>query len=300
MKINLNHLYQFYLTAKEGSIKKAAKSLHVTEPTISKQIKDLEEYLETYLFRRENNQLLITPLGKELMDRAEKVFQSVEEIEYLLGRKTSGVVNKLLIGAAPLLYPYLARFFDMDFSGSGIDLANYHCLNNDDLEEKLQERQIDVAITDFPLSIENFHCIKLIDLPLILVGKSDFASLGDGFPDSLKGQPQVVLNRKYKVQEDVDHFLSHHQAEPNKRIYADSFELCREAALRGNGVTVVPPQVVTADLKNGSLVEITKLPNLVLSIWLIALKSRIEEPLVKKALDHTFPQAQNELFELRP
>lgn len=299
MRINLNHLYQFYMTAKEGSIKKASKVLHVTESTISKQIKDLEEYIEIYLFRRINNHLELTPMGEELRARSEEVFKLVEEIEFLLGKKTPGVENKLCIGAPALLYPYLIRFFDMDFYDLDLTRTRFCCLGDKDLRTELETCAIDLAVIDKPLPLEDYFGRKIVDVPLCLVGSANYQHLAGNFPASINNVNKIVLNSDSKIQEDLDHYLSTHGVQPNRRIIVDSFETAREAAIRGCGVAVLPYPSVQNEIDDKSLFLLSQVEELSLSIWLVALKSRIEDPVVQRAFKHVSPQDFKKLFELR-
>lgn len=299
MRINLTHLYQFYVTAKEGSIKKAAKILHVTEPTISKQIKELEEYLEMYLFRRVHNHLELTSIGKELMGKSEHIFQSVEEIEDFIGKYNAELGSTLRFGATPLLHPYLVRFFDMDFADTNIVKMKFYCFGTRELEMALEKTKVDIAVTDVPLSIGGYYCKKIIDIPLVLVGREKFRSLSENFPHSLTDQPYIKMNSYYKVQEDIYQYFRARKVFLAKKIAVDSFHACRDAALLGHGVTVVPRSIVKEELDNGSLIEIAEMPETPLSIWLVALKSRVNEPAIQRAFAHTSAQNQDTLFELR-
>lgn len=299
MKININHLYQFFLTAKEGSIKKAAKILHLTEPTISKQIKDLEAFLEANLFRRVNNQLELTALGEEVSKRAEKIFQSVDEIEFFLGKKTSGVGNRLRLGATPLLYPYMIRFFDMNFQAAKIEEVVFHCASSGELEEDLQKNKIDLAICDYPLSLDDYYCQKAIDSDLIIVGNKDYRSKEKEFPYFLEGESFVSLNRNCKIQEDIDQMLDVLGVEIKKSVRVDNFETARDCVLRGLGLTVVPTHIVAGDIASGRLKKIGSLEGVSLSVWLVSLNSRLQDPSIKLAIQHTYPQDPKTFFSLR-
>ena len=63
-RLNFNHFYYFYIVAREGSIKSAAEKLFVSQPTISDQLKLLEEYFECKLFERKHRQLSLTKEGE--------------------------------------------------------------------------------------------------------------------------------------------------------------------------------------------------------------------------------------------
>ncbi|WP_245832994.1 LysR family transcriptional regulator [Oceanobacillus timonensis] len=74
-------LRYFWTIAEEGSISKAADLLHITQPTLSRQLRELEEELETELFYREKKQLQLTEAGVFLKDRAEEILTLTDHTE---------------------------------------------------------------------------------------------------------------------------------------------------------------------------------------------------------------------------
>lgn len=93
MHLNLNQLRAFYLSARKNSINKAAEALHVTQPAVTMQIKAFENQLNVKLFRKYGNELQLTDVGQVLYGYATRMFNIVDEIEYVLksyGNLTQG------------------------------------------------------------------------------------------------------------------------------------------------------------------------------------------------------------------
>ena len=82
-RLNFNHLFYFYIIAKEGSIKSASEKLFVSQPTISDQLKLLESYLGCQLFLRQNRGLTLTQEGELALEYAEKIFGISTEMNTL-------------------------------------------------------------------------------------------------------------------------------------------------------------------------------------------------------------------------
>ena len=115
MRINLNQLRAFFLAARERSITKAAESLYVTQPAVTMQIKSLEQDLEVKLFRKYGKSLELTGAGHALFGYAEKIFEIVEEMEYVLKGHATSAHGSLTIGttrsfARHLMPGLLSRF----------------------------------------------------------------------------------------------------------------------------------------------------------------------------------------------
>ncbi|MDD5657668.1 MAG: LysR family transcriptional regulator, partial [Elusimicrobia bacterium] len=82
--LNYHHLYYFFVVAREGSVAKAKEKLLLSQPTISAQIKELEEYLGHPLFERRKQRLHLTEDGRMALDYAERIFDLGEELKDVL------------------------------------------------------------------------------------------------------------------------------------------------------------------------------------------------------------------------
>lgn len=109
-KLNLNHLWYFYITAKEGSVKAASEKLYISQPTISDQIRHLEEFFNCKLFERRNRALFLTPQGERALDYAHKIFNLSFELTRVLKNKIKLERENLVIG----LTPFMSEFFSYD------------------------------------------------------------------------------------------------------------------------------------------------------------------------------------------
>ena len=94
MRFTLHQLEAFVWTARLGTVHAAARHLHLTQPAISHRIRDLEEELGTQLFERQNQRLLVTDLGRNVLVYAERVMSSAQEMARLdLRRTITGLIR---------------------------------------------------------------------------------------------------------------------------------------------------------------------------------------------------------------
>ncbi len=105
MAITLRQLTYFVALAEEQSFSRAAERVHVTQPALSMQIRDLEAALRTVLIERLPREARLTPAGRDLLVRAARVLAEVGEIEAL--SRTRGPAGRLQIGVIPTVAPYL-------------------------------------------------------------------------------------------------------------------------------------------------------------------------------------------------
>ncbi len=85
--LNFNHLHYFWVVARLGSVTRASEELHITQPTLSTQIKQLELELGETLFTRTGREMVLTAAGRTVMRHAEAMFRGCEEmLDTLAGR----------------------------------------------------------------------------------------------------------------------------------------------------------------------------------------------------------------------
>ena len=157
-------LKYFLETANEGSITKAAAKLHVTQPTMSKQLKDLERELGTTLFFRTNYTIRLTESGMLLKDRAEDIIEMVEKTQqefYSIKNTISGTVY---IGSGESYaiknVTDVMKEIQIEYSKIKFDIVSG---NAQDLEEKLDKGLLDFAVLISPIDLSKYNHIALPD-----------------------------------------------------------------------------------------------------------------------------------------
>lgn len=107
--LNYHHLHYFWLAAKEGGISRAAKKLHLAQPTLSSQIRALGESLGGELFERRGRGLVLTELGTTVYRHADEIFSIGRDLLDAAKGRSSGRVQRLVVGIADVL-PKLAVY----------------------------------------------------------------------------------------------------------------------------------------------------------------------------------------------
>lgn len=116
--MNLHQVRIFRVVAKTLSITKAAKKIHLSQPSVSIQIKDLEDSLNVRLFDRINRKIALTDAGEIFLEYAEKLLSLIDEIEAVMGDFGTGDVGRLMLGASStvgiyVLPSYLGEFKEL-------------------------------------------------------------------------------------------------------------------------------------------------------------------------------------------
>lgn len=112
MRLDLRHLRHFIAVAEEQHYGRAAEKLHMTQPSLSLSISNLEQYLGVELFDRNTRRTIITEAGLQLLTEARRVFSALEQVEVTMQAVSHGYRGHLRIGIADALgQPRLAEVF---------------------------------------------------------------------------------------------------------------------------------------------------------------------------------------------
>ncbi len=160
--MELRVLRYFLAVAREGTIVKAARFLHVTQPTLSRQLQDLEEELGQRLFIRSNRTITLTPEGMFFRKRAEEIMEMVHKTETDFNSMGEAICGDVHIGggeseAMKLIADTIRELRD-DYPG-----IRYHLFsgNADDVMERLDKGILDFGILIQPVDISKYDYVTL-------------------------------------------------------------------------------------------------------------------------------------------
>src|SRR6516162_2129596 len=101
--LNYHHLLYFWIVAREGTIARACAELHLTQPTISGQLRSLERAFGTKLFNRAGRNLVLTDAGRVVYRYADEIFSLGRELQDTVRGRPVGSFVRLLVGIADTL-----------------------------------------------------------------------------------------------------------------------------------------------------------------------------------------------------
>jgi len=141
---------------------KAARHCYVTQPTLSMQIKKIEEELEVLIFDRSKKPVLTTEIGKQVIDQARITVQEASRIKEIIQGQKDEIKGELRIGIIPTLSPYLLPLFVTEFIEHYPEVTLiFEELMSKDIISKLSTDQLDVGILVTPLNMKS-----IIEMPL--------------------------------------------------------------------------------------------------------------------------------------
>lgn len=177
----------FLEVAENLSFSKAASELFISQPAVTKHIKELESTLNTTLFERKGNKVYLTKAGKTTYDYLKKIAQQYEELHFELGRMNDTFKGTLRIGASSTISQYLIpkviAAFHKRYPKIELFLFNG---NSFEMEQKLLGNEIEVALVENDSSQLNIKYADFLDDEIVAVtgsnsvySKLKFISLAD-------------------------------------------------------------------------------------------------------------------------
>jgi LysR family transcriptional activator of nhaA len=285
--LNYHHLLYFHAIAREGGIAKAAQKLRLGQPTLSTQLKQLEDRLGTRLFDRSQRRLKLTESGRVALQYAEEIFRlGAEMVEAVQDRLVPDRVH-VQIGALDSVPKPLVRKLVEHAFGLGECTVSVLEGKGDELLRELRAARLDLVLSNFPSppgEVADVYSRAISRAPVIVCAAPRFAGLRRKFPASLGGQPWIMPTTHSKLRHDVDHFLRVNQIPADVRVETQDTSLQRLLGAAGRGLIPIAEPAAQDLIRDGSLVRLGALAGVFEELWLISASRRIENPIAARAM----------------
>lgn len=249
--LNYHHLRYFWTVAKEGSLKQAAERLHVSPPSISAQLRELEAALGEPLFRRSGRSKVLTEAGQVACRYAEEIFTLGRELVNAVKQRPTARDLRLYVGVADS-FPKLVTNEMLKPVFAMSRPVHVICREGklDDLLEQLAAHRLDIVLADEPASSSTR--VRTFNHPLGESSTSFCASghmasaLKRGFPQSLHGAPALLPAENTSLRRAVEAWFDERGVQPRVVAEFDDLALMKAVAAEGSGFIVLP-SVVAAE-----------------------------------------------------
>ena len=149
-------LQVFHTVARHLSFTKAAEALHMTQPAVTFQVRQLEEYFNTRLFDRTHNRISLTEAGKKVYEHAEHIFEQYSEMENAVRELTGEITGLMIIGASTTIAEYMLPSLLGDFKAEYPDVnVRLKVANTDGIVSMVENNTIDLGVVEAPVSNKN-------------------------------------------------------------------------------------------------------------------------------------------------
>ena len=261
--MNYNHLYYFHVIALEGSLAKAAKSLNVSQPTLSEQLKQMENYFETKLFDRTGGGLRLNNDGQRAFAITQEMFGEADKLEEMFSGRTKPAKTRLEIGVATTVSKalvterFISLFTDLE------TLVTIRQGDNDYLLHELVSNGLDILISDrIPHRREDrgIQMRTILSPNFVVVASKEFVA-SHNLEDlkKLKDVPFIHYTSHSWYRWEIDQFFRDHHIEPEVVAEADDVFVIRNAVVKGVGFGIIPKSLILEHPDSDSLVVLGSL-----------------------------------------
>lgn len=253
-------LQVFHTVARLLSFTKAAETLHMTQPAVTFQIRQLEEYFNTRLFDRTHNKISLTAAGERVFQYADKIISLYSEMDNNVREITGDVSGILIIGAsttiAEYVLPQLLGEFKETYPNINLRLRVSNSLG---IVHMVEDNSVDVGVVESPITNKNLAVevcwhdrLVFISLPNHPLAKKESITGQD-----LIGLPFVAREEGSGTREFIAEYLAKVDMQLhdlNISLEVGNPEAVKSAVEAGLGVSIVSQATVVKELKLGTLI----------------------------------------------
>ena len=283
---------------REGTITNACKLLFLTQPTISAQLKSLEDSVGAQLFDRVGRHLVLTETGQTVYRYAEEIFSLERELRGTLSGKPQGHARRLVVGVADVLprmivYRLLEPVLHLE--------EPVQLICHDDKTEKLLARlainELDVVLSDVPASpFVNVRAFNhsLGECTVSFLGSDALvAEYQPGFPKSLDGAPFLLPMEGSSLRRSLDQWFDAEGIRPRIRGEFGDCDLFEVFGSVGVGLFAVPTIVEKSVMQQHQVKLLGKIESIKERFFAISVEKRLKHSAVVAITD----TARQRLFE---
>lgn len=244
--MELRHLRYFIAVAKAKNFTRAAESMHVSQPSLSVQIRDLEEELGARLFDRLGRSIALTQAGTLFLEHAERALRELERGAQIVGELHGAQRGRLLVGTLATVNSYLippvVSRFKQQFPGVHLQV---HSQPSADIVDGLLADRLDLGLCLLPVSREQLTTVRLFDERLVLVvPRRHPLSQSRLRMQDLGGLPLVLMPTDYCLRRMVEVECARAKVHPHVVLEMTSPEGILQAVEGGAGLSILPEPYV--------------------------------------------------------
>ena len=259
-------LQVFHTVARLLSFTKAAEELHMTQPAVTFQVRQLEEQFNTRLFDRTHNRISLTDAGSRVYDYAEKIFQLYNEMDNSIRELTGDISGVLILGASTTIAEYMLPVLLGDFKAKHPEVTiRLKVANTDGIVAQVENNEIDLGVVEAPVNNKNLvveEC-RTDHLVLIVPPGHELANEENVSIEKIIEYPFICREEGSGTREVMIESMQSAGINPSDMRIAmelGSLEAIKGAVETGMGVSILSKATLIKELKLGTLIAIDTNP----------------------------------------
>lgn len=254
----LRQLTVFLTVARHLHFTRAAQELGMTQPSVSMQIRQLEDNLGVALFEQIGKRTFLTEAGRELYRYGHRIHEQLAEAETVLERLKGAQGGQLRLASGPTAKYFMPRLIAAFAPNHPDVVIDLHITGRDGLLAQLETNECDMVVMGSAPADDTMEATAFLEDPLVMIA-------APGHP--LAGKPKVGLAElaaeRFVMREPgsdtravADDFFRHRGIEPRATMIINSNEAIKQSVQAGIGLALVPMQSVMLELEVGHLVTL--------------------------------------------
>jgi DNA-binding transcriptional LysR family regulator len=284
-------LQVFHTVARLLSFTKAAETLHMTQPAVTFQVRQLEEYFDTRLFDRTHNRISLTDAGQVVYKYADQIFELYAEMENAVRELTGSISGALVLGASTTIAEYMLPALLGDFKARYPEVTiHLKVANTDGIVSMVENNDIDLGVVEAPVANKNLavEVCRVDELVVVVPPAHPLASQVSTSIDEVLRHPFICREEGSGTREVISDFLE------ARGLDANSLNVCMElgspesvkgAVEAGMGISIVSRATITKELELGSLVCLSLQPRLHRPFSFVHQKQKFRQRAMEELLD---------------
>ncbi|MGD8575729.1 MAG: selenium metabolism-associated LysR family transcriptional regulator [Thiohalophilus sp.] len=255
-------LQVFQTVARLLSFTKAAEELHMTQPAVTFQVRQLEEQFNTRLFDRTHNRISLTEAGQRVYECANKIFELYAEMDNAVRELTGDVSGVLIIGASSTIAEYMLPELLRDFKKQYPDVTiRLRVANTDGIVSMVENNAIDLGVVEAPVSNKNLVVEECRTDKMVLIVPPDHElAKQEVVPvKQIADYPFICREEGSGTREVMLESMTQagiSSSDLNLSMELGSLEAIKGAVEAGMGVSVLSSATIEKELKLGTLVAV--------------------------------------------
>jgi DNA-binding transcriptional LysR family regulator len=262
-RLNLDYLHSFLVVIESGSFSAAAERLHLSQPAVSLQVRQLEKSLKAPLIERVGRTAKPTAAGAALLAHAGQVNAAVDLAVDAVARQASGAAGRIRLGtgatACIFLLPPILKELRTSLPALEITVTTG---NTPEIAKAVEDNVIDIGLVTMPVSGRSFEIIPVLKDEFVLIAPRDMPLPARITPAVLATKPVVLFEPGGNTRRITDQWLARGGVSLKPLMSLGSVEAIKEMVRAGLGCAILPGMAVSAAAKPRDLIVRSLSPRL--------------------------------------
>ena len=257
--MNLYHLKTFFFTAKYKSLTKAATALCITQPAVTKQIKQLQGHYNLKFLDIIGKKIILTDAGVNLYTIAERIFDMESQAEEVIKDFQEYTKGKISILASESFGSYHIPYIISDFKQTRPEISiSIQTATNKDIIESISDLKEDIGFISAPVQNPKISVHEILEDEIVLVASPDcyFSSTQELNTADLDGKEIIMHEQGSVIRKVVDAFLKKNKIDVCMKYEISNSESIKKLVENNMGIAFLTKSIVHKELKSGELISI--------------------------------------------